>query len=71
MTGGGADYCFECVGLASLVHEAYACCRKVSLYFSPQYRHKDAHKTDSGASLICLLKCVFDIVMNAQSGEVD
>ncbi|XP_052203619.1 alcohol dehydrogenase-like 7 [Diospyros lotus] len=28
MTGGGADYCFECVGLASLVHEAYACCRK-------------------------------------------
>lgn len=28
MTGGGADYCFECVGMASLVHEAYACCRK-------------------------------------------
>ncbi|KAI4388497.1 hypothetical protein MLD38_000818 [Melastoma candidum] len=28
MTDGGADYCFECVGLASLVHEAYACCRK-------------------------------------------
>ncbi|XP_071733075.1 alcohol dehydrogenase-like 7 [Rutidosis leptorrhynchoides] len=28
MTGGGADYCFECVGLASLVHDAYACCRK-------------------------------------------
>ncbi|CAB4296073.1 unnamed protein product [Prunus armeniaca] len=28
MTGGGADYCFECVGLASLVQEAYACCRK-------------------------------------------
>ncbi|KAK4781523.1 hypothetical protein SAY86_015625 [Trapa natans] len=28
MTGGGADYCFECVGLSSLVHEAYACCRK-------------------------------------------
>ncbi|XP_057469969.1 alcohol dehydrogenase-like 7 isoform X2 [Actinidia eriantha] len=28
MTGGGADYCFECVGLASLVYEAYACCRK-------------------------------------------
>ncbi|KAM7518110.1 hypothetical protein LguiB_017072 [Lonicera macranthoides] len=28
MTAGGADYCFECVGLASLVHEAYACCRK-------------------------------------------
>ncbi|KAI8549365.1 hypothetical protein RHMOL_Rhmol06G0019000 [Rhododendron molle] len=27
MTGGGADYCFECVGLASLVHEAFACCR--------------------------------------------
>ncbi|KAK4276464.1 hypothetical protein QN277_014611 [Acacia crassicarpa] len=28
MTGGGADYCFECVGMASLVHEAYASCRK-------------------------------------------
>ncbi|GMY28135.1 alcohol dehydrogenase-like 7 [Fagus crenata] len=28
ITGGGADYCFECVGLASLVQEAYACCRK-------------------------------------------
>lgn len=29
MTGGGADYCFECVGMTSLVHEAYASCRKV------------------------------------------
>ncbi|GER30145.1 alcohol dehydrogenase [Striga asiatica] len=28
MTGGGADYCFECVGKASLVEEAFACCRK-------------------------------------------
>ncbi|XP_059460551.1 alcohol dehydrogenase-like 7 [Corylus avellana] len=28
ITGGGADYCFECVGLPSLVQEAYACCRK-------------------------------------------
>nr|XP_043613647.1 alcohol dehydrogenase-like 7 [Erigeron canadensis] len=28
MTSGGADYCFECVGLTSLVHEAYASCRK-------------------------------------------
>ncbi|XP_076944698.1 alcohol dehydrogenase-like 7 [Bidens hawaiensis] len=28
MTGDGADYCFECVGLSSLVHEAYASCRK-------------------------------------------
>ncbi|KAH9619357.1 hypothetical protein KSS87_013453 [Heliosperma pusillum] len=28
MTGGGADYCFECVGMSSLVQEAYACCRK-------------------------------------------
>ncbi|KAL4575423.1 hypothetical protein LXL04_022266 [Taraxacum kok-saghyz] len=28
MTDGGADYCFECVGLTSLVHEAYASCRK-------------------------------------------
>ncbi|CAI9296373.1 unnamed protein product [Lactuca saligna] len=28
MTDGGADYCFECVGLTSLVHEAYASTRK-------------------------------------------
>ncbi|XP_022999708.1 alcohol dehydrogenase-like 7 isoform X2 [Cucurbita maxima] len=28
MTGGGADYCFECVGMASLVQEAFACCRQ-------------------------------------------
>ncbi|KAL5713866.1 hypothetical protein ACHQM5_015903 [Ranunculus cassubicifolius] len=28
MTDGGADYCFECVGSASVVHEAYASCRK-------------------------------------------
>ncbi|KAK7300333.1 hypothetical protein RJT34_11176 [Clitoria ternatea] len=28
MTSGGADYCFECVGVTSLVHEAYASCRK-------------------------------------------
>ncbi|CAI8586612.1 unnamed protein product [Vicia faba] len=28
MTDGGADYCFECVGMASLVQEAYASCRK-------------------------------------------
>lgn len=31
MTGGGADYCFECVGLVSSMEQAYACCRKVSL----------------------------------------
>ncbi|KAL8126397.1 hypothetical protein AgCh_013624 [Apium graveolens] len=28
MTDGGADYCFECVGMASLVQEAFSCCRK-------------------------------------------
>lgn len=28
MTDGGADYCFECVGLGDLVQEAYGCCRK-------------------------------------------
>ncbi|CAN0847737.1 Alcohol dehydrogenase-like 7 [Linum grandiflorum] len=28
MTSGGADYCFECVGLPSLMEEAYACCHK-------------------------------------------
>ncbi|KAJ0085701.1 hypothetical protein Patl1_09440 [Pistacia atlantica] len=30
MTNGSADYCFECVGSASLMQEAYACCRQVS-----------------------------------------
>ncbi|KAK7306762.1 hypothetical protein VNO77_44718 [Canavalia gladiata] len=28
MTNGGADYSFECVGVAALVHEAFASCRK-------------------------------------------
>ncbi|XP_038885201.1 alcohol dehydrogenase-like 7 [Benincasa hispida] len=28
MTDGGADYCFECVGAASLVQEAFTCCRQ-------------------------------------------
>lgn len=28
MTNGGADYCFECVGMTSLIEEAYASCRK-------------------------------------------
>jgi Zn-dependent alcohol dehydrogenase len=35
MTNGGADYCFECIGSASLVHEAYACCRNVSVSLPP------------------------------------
>uniref|UniRef100_A0A251U5M1 Putative alcohol dehydrogenase superfamily, zinc-type, GroES-like, NAD(P)-binding domain protein n=1 Tax=Helianthus annuus TaxID=4232 RepID=A0A251U5M1_HELAN len=34
MTGGGADYCFACVGMNSLVHEAYASCRKVGFIFN-------------------------------------
>lgn len=34
MTDGGADYCFECVGMTSLVHEAYASCRKVYVTLS-------------------------------------
>lgn len=29
MTGGGADYCFECVGLASLMSEAFKSSRRV------------------------------------------
>ncbi|XP_021732244.1 alcohol dehydrogenase-like 7 [Chenopodium quinoa] len=28
MTDGGADFCFECVGMSSLVEEAFACCRQ-------------------------------------------
>ncbi|KAL5557775.1 hypothetical protein UlMin_033986 [Ulmus minor] len=28
MTGGGADYCFECVGISLLVEQAWECCRK-------------------------------------------
>jgi Zn-dependent alcohol dehydrogenase len=34
MTNGGADYCFECIGLASLMEEAFNSSREVcSLYF--------------------------------------
>jgi len=33
MTDGGADYCFECVGKASLMEDAYASSRRVSLLF--------------------------------------
>ncbi|PHU00615.1 Alcohol dehydrogenase-like 7 [Capsicum chinense] len=32
MTNGGADYCFECVGLAKLVQEPFAYCRKTALF---------------------------------------
>lgn len=28
MTNGGADYCFECIGLASIMKEAFQCSRK-------------------------------------------
>ncbi|KAM1133048.1 hypothetical protein ACFX19_043052 [Malus domestica] len=39
MTGGGADYCSECDGLASLVKEAYACIRKATI-ICPHYALK-------------------------------
>ncbi|KAL8059332.1 hypothetical protein ABFX02_03G079300 [Erythranthe guttata] len=42
MTGGGADYCFECVGKASLVEEAYSCCRKVQIEELEKYGVKTA-----------------------------
>lgn len=29
MTGGGADYCFECIGLASVIEEAFSSSREV------------------------------------------
>ncbi|CAL9773325.1 unnamed protein product [Musa acuminata subsp. burmannicoides] len=44
MTGGGADYCFECIGLASLMSDAFQSCRPgwgktiilgVEMHFSP------------------------------------
>lgn len=50
MTGGGADYCFECVGHAPLVQEAFACCRKVLLSFRTQ-----AHTTSERTLNITLL----------------
>ncbi|KAF8404644.1 hypothetical protein HHK36_009532 [Tetracentron sinense] len=34
MTDGGADYCFECIGLASLMGNAFDSCRPVSLSLS-------------------------------------
>lgn len=33
MTNGGADYCFECIGLASMMLEAYRSSRVVALLF--------------------------------------
>lgn len=35
MTDGGADYCFECIGLASLMQDAINSSRPVSLSLSP------------------------------------
>ena len=29
ITDGGADYCFECIGLASLMKDAFSCSREV------------------------------------------
>ena len=29
LTDGGADYCFECIGLASVMQEAFSSCREV------------------------------------------
>ncbi|KAI3976378.1 hypothetical protein MKX01_021894 [Papaver californicum] len=32
MTDGGADYCFECIGLASLMNDAFTSCRAVRIH---------------------------------------
>lgn len=37
MTGGGADYCFECIGLASLMQSAYESSRKVCFHLKLAY----------------------------------
>lgn len=41
MTNGGADYCFECVGMGTLVQEAYACCRKVFPHSFSIHNHQN------------------------------
>jgi len=55
MTGGGADYCFECVGMASVVHEAYASCRKVHATLSKFPNTHELHKSILDESMSCKL----------------
>ncbi|KAG2698210.1 hypothetical protein I3760_07G140200 [Carya illinoinensis] len=62
ITGGGADYCFECVGLASLVQEAYACCRKelqLDEFVTHEVKFEDINKAFDlliqGESLRCVI----------------
>ncbi|XP_042989045.1 alcohol dehydrogenase-like 7 isoform X2 [Carya illinoinensis] len=61
-TGGGADYCFECVGLASLVQEAYASCRKelqLDEFVTHEVKFDDINKAFDlliqGESLRCVI----------------
>lgn len=60
MTGCGADYCFECVGNASFVQEAYACCRMVSSLIS----NPEAHI--SVATNLCIMCFSFFFLLELQ-----
>jgi len=36
MTDGGADYCFECIGLAALMNDAFRSSRDVCTLMAPR-----------------------------------
>ncbi|KAL3533765.1 hypothetical protein ACH5RR_007286 [Cinchona calisaya] len=79
MTKGGADYCFETVGIPSLINEAFACCRKgwgktIVLGVDPpesQYNISSLVMLHSGKSIMGVLfgglKPKTDIAMLAKS----
>lgn len=53
MTDGGADYCFECIGLASLMEEAFNSSRDVVLsLLNLDYSNMHAHTHIKFKSLI-------------------
>ncbi|XP_058096912.1 alcohol dehydrogenase-like 7 isoform X2 [Magnolia sinica] len=62
MTDGGADYCFECVGLASLISDAFASCRKelhLDEFITHEVGFKDINKAFDlliqGKSIRCMI----------------
>lgn len=44
MTDGGADYCFECIGLAALMNDAFRSSREVHTFVVPDYFTRIDHR---------------------------
>jgi hypothetical protein len=40
MTDGGADYCFECIGVAAVMIDAFRSAKQVSLNLPPRCRFR-------------------------------